>query len=95
MLAGEETSLVELVGAPAATPRQQDHGLRPVAKQASVGGVTQAGLQRQYGVAHRGIAEPVTVFVGQPAQPVDEAAGAMLVDIAQALVGLEVRGGRS
>jgi len=57
--------------------------------------VTQAGLQRQYGVAHRGIAEPVTVFVGQPAQPVDEAAGAMLVDIAQALVGLEVRGGRS
>jgi hypothetical protein len=36
LLAGEEASLVELVGAPAATPRQQDHGLRPVAKQASV-----------------------------------------------------------
>jgi hypothetical protein len=90
LLAGEKPSLIELAGATAAAPRRQDHRLHTVAEQAGLRGVSQASLQRHHGVVHRAVAEAVTVLVGQAAQPVDEATGAMLVDVAQALVGRKV-----
>ena len=67
---------------------------RAVADQAGACGVAQAGLQGQHGVADRAVAEPMPVLVGQPAQPVDEASSATLVDVAQPLLGREVARGR-
>ena len=42
LLPREKAALIELVRAAAATPRQQDHGLRTIAEQSSSSGVTQA-----------------------------------------------------
>lgn len=91
LLAREKASLIELVGAPPAPTRQQHHRLPTIAEQAGACGVRQARLQRHHDVPNGAVAEAVTVVIGQATQPVDECPGAVLVELAQPLVGLEVR----
>lgn len=90
LLAREEAPLVELVGATAATARQQHQRLRAATEQPDSGGVGQAWLQRQHRVADRAVAQPVPVLIGQPTQPVHERARPTLIDVAQALARLKV-----
>ena len=91
LLSRQEASLIELISATAATARQQHRRPGGVTEQPGACRVPQTRLQRHCRVANRSVAQPVPVPVGQAAQPVDERSSLMLVDVAQSLVGREVR----
>ena len=59
--------------------------------QTGAGGVAQAGAQRKHGVVHRAVAKPMPVGSVLATEPVDEPAHALFVEVAQTLLGCEVR----
>ena len=78
------------MGAAAPAAGQHDSGADIADGQPGAVRVAQASAQRQDGVVHRAVAQPVPVAFVLAAEPVDKAAHKLFIEVAQTLVGCEV-----
>ena len=87
----QEAPLIELIRASAPPARQHDGGASIADGQPGVVRVAQARAQREHRVVHRAVVQSVPVGSVLATEPVDEPAHALLVEVAQTLLGCEVR----
>jgi len=90
LLTRQEAALIELIRASAPPARQDDVGASITDGQPGAVRVAQARARRQQKVVHRVIAQPMPVGSVLATEPVDETAHALLVEVAQTLLGCEV-----
>jgi hypothetical protein len=74
-----------------AAARNHDGGAEIPDRQAGAVRVAQATAQGHHGVVHRAVAQPVPVVSALATEPVDKSAHALLIEVAQTLLGSEVR----
>jgi hypothetical protein len=91
LLSRQEAALIELIGAPAPPVGQHDGGADIVDDQAGPARVAQASAQRQHGVVHRAVAQPAPIGSALTTEPVDKPTQPLCVEVAQTLLGSEVR----
>ena len=78
------------MSAPAPAAGQRDGGADIADGQPGAVRVAQASAQRQHGVVHRAVAQPVPVASVLATEPVDKAAHALFIEVAQTLLGSEI-----